>query len=126
MTYCCLYALAFEELLFVIPVVMHLSMYCPTTYPPPRGQGGNLLMNFPLVGPALFVKSLLHPHVQSGDLTNTVYITTCMTLSNAPVWGLGFYDNPPMMPPVVPGRGVVRHYIDRCITIYVILNLQFL
>ena len=36
-------------------------------------------------------------------------------MSNAPVWGLGFYVNPPMLAPIVPGMGVVGHYIDRCI-----------
>ena len=29
--------------------------------------------------------------------------------------GLGFYINPPMLAPIVPGRGVMRHYIDKCI-----------
>ena len=33
-----------------------------------------------------------------------------------PCMGLGFYVNPPVLAPIVPGRGVVRHYIDRCIT----------
>ena len=37
-------------------------------------------------------------------------------MSNAPVWGLVFYVNPPVLPPIAPGRGVVGHYIDRCIT----------
>ena len=36
-------------------------------------------------------------------------------MSNAPVWGLVFYVNPPVLPPIAPGRGVVGHYIDRCI-----------
>ena len=40
-----------------------------------------------------------------------------------PCLGLGFYVNPPMLPPIVPGRGVVGHYIDRCITL---LFLQWL
>ena len=29
--------------------------------------------------------------------------------------GLGFYVNPPILAPIVPGRGVVGHYIDRWI-----------
>ena len=30
--------------------------------------------------------------------------------------GLGFlYINPPVLAPIVPGRGVVGHYVDRCI-----------
>ena len=38
-------------------------------------------------------------------------------MSNAPVWGLVFYVNPPVLPPIAPGRGVVGHYIDRCINV---------
>ena len=37
-------------------------------------------------------------------------------MSNAPVWGLVFYVNPPVLPPIAPGRGVVGQYIDRCIS----------
>ena len=43
-------------------------------------------------------------------------------MSNAPVWGLVFYVNPPVLPPIAPGRGVVGHYIDRCITIVVMVD----
>ena len=38
-------------------------------------------------------------------------------MSNAPVWGFVFYVNPPVLSPIAPGRGVVGHYIDRCITL---------
>ena len=57
------------------------------------------------------------PHSKWGnDRGFDKILNICM--SNAPVWGLGFYVNPPtcpMLPPIVPGRGVVGHYIDRCI-----------
>ena len=36
-------------------------------------------------------------------------------MSNAPIWGLVFYINPPVFRPIEPRRGVVGHYIDRCI-----------
>ena len=49
-----------------------------------------------------------------GDLTKLS--NTCM--SNAPVWGLVFYVNPPVLPPIAPGRGVVGQYIDRCISLW--------
>ena len=43
-------------------------------------------------------------------------IELILCTSNTPVWGLDFYINSPMSAPIVPGRGVVGFYIDRCIT----------
>ena len=46
-----------------------------------------------------------------GELTNAKYM-----LVKCPCMGLGFlYVNPPVLAPIVPGRGVVGHYVDRCI-----------
>ena len=68
------------------------------------------------MGPAFPIKSLFYPlsrvEKSIGDLTNTEF----MHIKCPPVWGLGFYVNHHVLAPIVPGRGVVGHYIDRCIT----------
>ena len=52
-----------------------------------------------------------------GDLTNIDYMHV-----KCPCLGLGFYVNPPVLPPIAPGRGVVGHYIDRCIMTIALLD----
>ena len=49
-----------------------------------------------------------------GDLTNIEYMHV-----KCPCLGLGFLCQSPCVTPLAPGRGVVGHYIDRCITIEV-------
>ena len=68
------------------------------------------------VGPASSVKSPLYPLPGWGnDRGFDKYQIPNTCKSNAPVWGLVFCVNPPVLSPIVPGRGVVGHYIDRCI-----------